>query len=109
MAAAAATGDPRFMSDPITCHELEELEVEISVLSPLKQVSEPLKEIQLGIHGIVIESRAGRGTFLPQVATETGWSRGISRPLLQRKGLHRLGRVEKPLDQDLHLHGDYHT
>ncbi|MEW6349646.1 MAG: AmmeMemoRadiSam system protein B [Thermodesulfobacteriota bacterium] len=74
MAAAAATGDPRFQDCPITCAEFPELEVEISVLSPLKRVNDPLNEIELGTHGVVIEGRGGRGTFLPQVATETGWT-----------------------------------
>ena len=74
MAAAAATKDPRFRKDPITGRELPELDVEISVLSPLKLIRDPLTEVQLGTHGIVIESPRGRGTFLPQVATETGWS-----------------------------------
>ncbi len=74
MAGAAATGDPRFRDCPITSAELAELEVEISVLSPLKRVSDPLTDIELGTHGIVIEGGGGRGTFLPQVATETGWT-----------------------------------
>ncbi len=74
MAVASATGDPRFRDDPVTSAEFPELEVEISVLSPLKRVSDPLNEIELGTHGIVIEGQGARGTFLPQVATETGWT-----------------------------------
>jgi MEMO1 family protein len=74
MAASSATGDPRFRDEPITSDEIPRLDVEISVLSPLKLIRDPLKEIRLGIHGIVVEGRGGRGTFLPQVATETGWS-----------------------------------
>ena len=74
MAAAAATGDPRFRADPITILEFPELELEISVISPLEPVTDPFTEIKLGVHGIVVESKSGRGTFLPQVATETGWT-----------------------------------
>jgi len=74
MAKASATGDPRFFADPITADELEQLDVEISVLSPLKRTDDPLS-LRLGIDGIYIKKGAASGCFLPQVATETGWSR----------------------------------
>ena len=74
MARASATGDPRFFSDPITVGELEKLDVEISVLSPLKKISNPLS-LRLGIDGIYIRRGRASGCFLPQVATETGWSK----------------------------------
>ncbi|MHC4110556.1 MAG: AMMECR1 domain-containing protein [Planctomycetota bacterium] len=35
MAKASATGDPRFFADPITADELEHVDIEISVLSPV--------------------------------------------------------------------------
>ncbi|HUS46274.1 MAG TPA: AmmeMemoRadiSam system protein A [Phycisphaerae bacterium] len=72
---AAATRDPRFLSNPISAGELDKIDVEISVLSPLEKVSDPMKEIQLGRHGISIEGPHGSGCFLPQVAEETGWSK----------------------------------
>ena len=74
MAKASATGDPRFLADPITEAELDQLDVEISVLSPLERTNEPLS-LRLGIDGIYIKRGSASGCFLPQVATETGWSK----------------------------------
>ena len=74
MAKASATGDPRFFADPITADELEQLDIEISVLSPLKLTPEPL-DLRLGVDGIYIKRGGASGCFLPQVATETGWSK----------------------------------
>jgi AmmeMemoRadiSam system protein A len=74
MAQASATGDPRFFDDRITADELDELDVEISVLSPLKRTKDPLS-LRLGVDGIYIKSGWAAGCFLPQVATETGWSK----------------------------------
>jgi AmmeMemoRadiSam system protein A len=74
MAVSSATMDYRFSSNPITVNELPELEIEISVLSPLSMTSRPLEDIKLGKHGILIKDKGRTGTFLPQVATETGWS-----------------------------------
>jgi len=74
MAKASATGDPRFFADPITAGELEKLDVEISVLSPLKRTDDPLS-LRLGVDGIYIRRGRASGCFLPQVATETGWSK----------------------------------
>lgn len=72
MAVAAATQDPRF--PPLGRAELEDIDLEISVLSPLKPISD-IEEIQVGRHGIYIVSPRGRGVLLPQVATEQGWDR----------------------------------
>ncbi|HUT46424.1 MAG TPA: AmmeMemoRadiSam system protein A [Sedimentisphaerales bacterium] len=74
MAKASATGDPRFFDDPITVRELEKLDVEISVLSPLQKTDDPLS-LRLGVDGIYIRQGRASGCFLPQVATETGWSK----------------------------------
>lgn len=74
MANASATGDPRFFAEPITPDELEDLDVEISVLSPLTLTDDPLS-LRLGIDGIYIKKGRTSGCFLPQVATETGWSK----------------------------------
>ena len=74
MAKASATGDPRFLADPITVRELDKLDVEISVLSPLKRTDDPLS-LRLGVDGIYIRQGRASGCFLPQVATETGWSK----------------------------------
>ncbi len=72
MAMAAATQDPRF--PPVGRTEIDDIDLEISVLSPLKPISD-LDEIQVGRHGIYIVSPRGRGVLLPQVATEQGWDR----------------------------------
>ncbi len=74
MAKASATGDPRFFTDPITADELEQLDVEISVLSPLQRTNDPLS-LRLGVDGIYIKRGCTSGCFLPQVATETGWNK----------------------------------
>lgn len=74
MAKSSATGDPRFFADPITAGELGQLDVEISVLSPLQRTDEPLS-LRLGVDGIYIKKGRTSGCFLPQVATETGWSK----------------------------------
>ena len=74
MAKTSATGDPRFMDDPITANELKDLDVEISVLSPLQKTDDPLS-LRLGVDGIYIKKGWTSGCFLPQVATETGWNK----------------------------------
>ena len=72
MAIAAATEDPRFA--PVTLDELGAIEIEISVLSPIEKIDSPDK-IQLGKHGVIVKKGFSSGVFLPQVATETGWSK----------------------------------
>jgi len=74
MAKASATEDPRFQSNPITADELDELDIEISVLSRLKRTDDPLS-LRLGVDGIYIKRGWAAGCFLPQVATETGWTK----------------------------------
>lgn len=72
MAVSAATRDPRFY--PMKTHDLEDFELEISVLSPLAKASS-VDEIQVGVHGIYIIKGSSRGVLLPQVATDYGWDR----------------------------------
>ncbi len=71
MTISASTKDYRFK--PVTPAELEEIELEISVLTPLVRIQDP-SEIMLGLHGIYIKKGSNSGTFLPQVATQTGWT-----------------------------------
>lgn len=73
MATASATRDMRFAGDPITADELDKLDIEISVLTPLERTADPLS-LRLGIDGIYIVKAGRTGCFLPQVATETGWT-----------------------------------
>jgi len=72
MAEAAAFRDPRF--SPVKEKELPELEIEISVLTPLKKITD-VNEIEVGKHGIYIKKGWFSGLLLPQVATEYGWDR----------------------------------
>lgn len=72
MAVEAATHDPRF--NPVELSELKNIEIEISVLSPMERITDPDK-IDLGIHGVLVRRGFNSGVFLPQVATETGWSK----------------------------------
>jgi AmmeMemoRadiSam system protein A len=72
MAAAAAFEDPRF--PPVTERELPDLELEISVLTPLHRIQD-VTEIEVGRHGIYMRKGWASGLLLPQVATEYGWDR----------------------------------
>jgi hypothetical protein len=72
MTRAAAFEDPRF--PPLTRSELKDIDVEISVLSPLTPIKN-MEEIEVGKHGIYIIKKYHRGVLLPQVAIEQGWDR----------------------------------
>jgi AmmeMemoRadiSam system protein A len=72
MGIAAAVEDPRFWSDRITPAELENVTIEVSVLSPLTATAEPEK-LEIGTHGIYIVQGGRSGCFLPEVATDQGW------------------------------------
>jgi MEMO1 family protein len=73
MARAAAFSDPRF--PPLTREELDRTRLEISVLSPLHRITDP-DQIQIGIHGLIINRGGAQGVFLPQVPVEQRWDRG---------------------------------
>jgi uncharacterized protein len=70
-AASAALRDPRF--PPMHTEELGELNIEISVLSPLAPMRP--EEIEIGRHGLVVSDENHRGLLLPQVAPEHGLNR----------------------------------
>ena len=72
MARAAAFEDPRFM--PVTRDELDDLDIEISVLTPMRRI-QSLDEFQLHKHGIYIRKGYRSGTYLPQVADEVNWTK----------------------------------
>jgi AmmeMemoRadiSam system protein B/AmmeMemoRadiSam system protein A len=72
VAAMAALRDTRF--PPVATAELDQLEYEISVLSPLRRVLSP-DEIIVGKHGLVVKRGDQEGLLLPQVATEQHWDR----------------------------------
>lgn len=71
-AIAASSNDPRF--SPVKKEELKNLEVEVSVLSPLEPVKD-VKTIHVGTHGLYIVKGNRNGLLLPQVAEEYGWDR----------------------------------
>lgn len=72
VSAKAATDDIRF--HPLSPDELRDIWIEISVLSPLTPLAD-IGEIDIGNHGLVVQSGRRRGLLLPQVAVEYGWDR----------------------------------
>lgn len=72
MAIEASTDDPRF--EPVKPEELGEIDIEISVLYPKLKVKS-IDNIELGRHGVIVRRGFNSGVFLPQVASETGWSK----------------------------------
>lgn len=72
MAIASSTGDPRF--HPVRPEELNDIDIEISVLSPMREIKD-VNEIEVGKHGILMSRGMFHGVLLPQVATEYGWDR----------------------------------
>ncbi|GAB4351035.1 MAG: AmmeMemoRadiSam system protein B [Candidatus Abyssubacteria bacterium] len=98
MAVLAATQDPRF--PPVRPEELEDIHIEVSVNTPLRQVSSA-DEIILGKHGVVVEQGLRRGLFLPQVATETGWTR---EEFLRNLCVHKAGLQPDAYKKDAKLY-----
>ena len=86
MAVSAATQDPRFR--PVSPEELPKLKYEISILSPMRKIKSAA-EIDFGKHGVTVSRGFNHGVFLPQVATETGWTKEqfLSELCTQKAGL----------------------
>ncbi len=72
MAQASAFEDTRFM--PLTREEFDDMEIEISALSPLIRVDD-IHEIEVGRDGLMIVLDMHSGLLLPQVAVENNWNR----------------------------------
>lgn len=72
MTVSASTRDPRF--PPVTKEEVKDIEIEISVLSPLRTI-QAIDEIEVGRHGLYITRGANAGLLLPQVASSNRWNR----------------------------------
>lgn len=68
-ALAAALHDPRF--DPVSPSELPSIKLEVSVLSPLEDISP--EQVEVGRHGLLVSRGFQRGLLLPQVAVEWKW------------------------------------
>jgi AmmeMemoRadiSam system protein B/AmmeMemoRadiSam system protein A len=81
-AAVSAAHDPRF--PPLAAAELDEVELEVSILSPTHEVAGP-DSIEVGTHGVVLSKGRRRAVFLPQVAVEQGWDRDTMLDHLARK------------------------
>jgi AmmeMemoRadiSam system protein A len=71
-AAAAASRDSRFK--PLQLSELPEADFEISVLSPIEEVTD-IRDIEVGTHGLIVSRGNARGLLLPQVAVQQQWDR----------------------------------
>ncbi len=65
-AASAALEDPRF--SPMKPEQIDELSIEISLLSPMEPIAP--EAIEIGRHGLFVRLHAQRGLLLPQVAVE---------------------------------------
>lgn len=72
MARAAAFEDPRF--PPLGPGEFAEVELEISILSPVTRCPDPAL-VEVGRHGLVMRRGASQGLLLPQVPVEWRWDR----------------------------------
>ncbi|MGE3062692.1 MAG: AmmeMemoRadiSam system protein A [bacterium] len=72
MSREAAFNDPRFY--PLTKNELDSIEIEISVLTPLERVKN-LEEIKVPGDGLLIRKGYNSGLLLPQVASDWGYNR----------------------------------
>jgi AmmeMemoRadiSam system protein A len=70
-ARGAAFEDARF--PPLTYEELPEVEVSLSILSPLQPIQP--EQVEIGRHGLLIKLRGHRGLLLPQVPVEHAWDR----------------------------------
>ena len=86
-AAVGVLDDPRFIDERITRDVLDMLDVEISVISPLRDAPSTL-EFDLLNDGIYLIVNERSGCFLPQVARETGWSK---EQLLDRLCTEKMG------------------
>jgi len=93
MAEEAAFNDPRF--PPLSKEELDDIDIEISALTPLKKIERP-EEITVGKHGIYVEKGFFSGLLLPQVAIEHGWDREtFLEQTCFKAGLHKDAWKEK--------------
>ncbi|MEE9293717.1 MAG: AmmeMemoRadiSam system protein B [Phycisphaerae bacterium] len=72
--AVSACSDRRFVRNPVTAAELDQLDIEISYLTPMKRV-EKTDKIIVGRHGLLVSLGPRRGVLLPQVAARRGWTR----------------------------------
>ncbi|MGH9444445.1 MAG: AmmeMemoRadiSam system protein A [Terriglobia bacterium] len=70
-AIGAACADPRF--SPLQADEFPAVRIDVSVLSPLAEITP--EAIEIGRHGLLVSQGPMRGLLLPQVAVEWKWDR----------------------------------
>jgi AmmeMemoRadiSam system protein A len=87
-AAAGVLNDPRFADDRVRLEELPRLQIDVSVLSPLRPAASAL-DFDLHNDGIYLTWGERSGCFLPQVARETGWDKTqlLARLCVEKMGL----------------------
>jgi len=109
MALAAAFEDTRF--DKVQSSELKDIELEISILTPFKEVSGP-GAIVVGHDGVLLQKDRRSAVFLPQVATEEHWTRDQMLDNLCMKGgldaaCWRAGARLSTFQADVFKEGDF--
>ncbi|MBZ5646346.1 MAG: AmmeMemoRadiSam system protein B [Acidobacteriia bacterium] len=72
VAVYAALQDPRF--PPVSAAEFNDLEFEVSVISPFRRVLD-VREVRVGEHGLLVRRGRNEGLLLPQVPIEQKWDR----------------------------------
>ncbi|HPF40780.1 MAG TPA: AmmeMemoRadiSam system protein A [Phycisphaerae bacterium] len=85
--AAAALGDPRFVSMPVSASELTDIRIELSVLSPLEPIDDAT-DFDFGRHGIYLKQEFATGCFLPDVGQDLGWDKET---FLRQLCAHKMG------------------
>ena len=78
----AAMHDPRF--SPVQSAELPDITMDVSILSPIRDIPNP-DAFKLGQHGIILSKGMARAVFLPEVATEQGWTKEETLAYLSQK------------------------
>ncbi len=71
--AVSSLNDPRFRDLPVSARELPHIRIELSLVSPMTPIDDPTS-LTLGVHGIYVRQGHRTGCFLPDVATEQGWT-----------------------------------
>ena len=86
----AAFMDPRF--PPLTAGELDDVDIEISVLTPPRPLvfsgpEDLLSQLKVGVHGVILSKSGRRSTFLPQVWKQLPKKEAFLRHLCAKAGL----------------------
>ncbi len=86
--ARSALRDPRFQHCPLTLEDLPRLTIELSILSPLQRIADPLT-LTPGVHGMIIRRGNRSGCFLPRVPVDRGWTmeEALSQCCVMKAGL----------------------